>query len=140
MINDMTNELENKNYSQGGFIDLSKAFDTVDYKIFIKKMFHYGIRGIVLDWFTNNLCNRKPYVSINNVNSNMLPVACGVPQGSILGPLLFILFINDITSISKLAELIMFADDTNLFFKHANISELFVNVNNELQKYPNGSN
>ena len=64
----------------------------------------------------------------------MLPVACGVPQGSILGPLLFILFINDITSISKLAELVMFADDTNLFFKHANISELFVNVNNELQK------
>ena len=86
------------------------------------------------------VCNRKQYVSINNVNSNMLPVTCGVPQGSILGPLLFIFFINDITSISKLAELIMFADDTNLFFKHANISELFVNVNNELQKYPNGSN
>ena len=64
----------------------------------------------------------------------MPPVACGVPQGSILGPLLFILFVNDIPSISKLAELIMFADDTNLFFKHANISELFVNVNNELQK------
>ena len=64
----------------------------------------------------------------------MLPVACGVPQGSILGPLLFILFINDITNISKLADLIMFDDDTNIFFKHANINELFVNVNNELQK------
>ena len=64
----------------------------------------------------------------------MLPVACGVPQGSILGPLLFIIFINDITSILKLAELIMFADDTHLFFKNVNISELFVNVNNELQK------
>ena len=140
MINDITNELKNKNYSLVVFIDLSKAFDTIDLKILIKKMYHYGIRGIVLDWFTNYLYNRKQYDSINNVNSNMLPVACGVPQGSILGPLLFILFINDITSISKIAELIMFADDTNLFFKHANISELFVNVNNELQKYPNGSN
>ena len=79
-------------------------------------MYHYGIRGIVLDWFTNYLCNRKQYVSINNVNSNILPVACEVPQVSILGPLLFILFINEITSISKLAELIMFADGTNLFF------------------------
>ena len=97
-------------------------------------MYHYGIRGIVLHWFTNYLCNRKQYVSINNVNSNILPVAYKVSQGSILGPLLFILFINDITSISKLAELIIFADDINLYFKHANISELFVNVNNELQK------
>ena len=64
----------------------------------------------------------------------MLPVACGVPQGSILGPLLFILFMDYIASISKVAELIMFADDTNLFFKHANKDELFVNVNNELHK------
>ena len=64
----------------------------------------------------------------------MLPVACVVPQGSILGTLLFILFINDIASILKLAELIIFAYDTNLFFKHANINKLFVNVNNELQK------
>ena len=95
-------------------------------------MYHYGIRGIVLDWFTNYFSKRKQYVSINNVHSNMLPVAYGVPQGSILGSLLFILFINDITNISKLAELIMFADDANLFFKHANISELFANVNNEL--------
>ena len=65
------------------FIDLSKAFDTVDHKILIKKMYHYVIRGIVLDWFTNYLCNRKQYFSINNVNSDMLPVACGVPKGSI---------------------------------------------------------
>ena len=74
-------------------------------------MYHYGIRGIVLDLF-KTISNRKQYASINNVNSNMLPVACEVPQGSRLGPLLFILFINDSTSISKLAELIMFADDT----------------------------
>ena len=59
MINDITNELENINYSLGAFIDLSKAFDTVDHKILIQKMYHYEIRGIVLDWFTNYLCNRK---------------------------------------------------------------------------------
>ena len=74
MINDITNELQNKNYSLGLFIDLFKVFDTVDHKILIKKMYHYGIREIVLDWFTNYLCNQKQYVSINNVNSNMLPV------------------------------------------------------------------
>ena len=100
-------------------------------------MYQYGIRTIVLDWFTNYLCNQKQYVSINNVNSNKLPVACGVPQGFILGLLLFILIINDITSISKLAELIMFADDTNVFFKHANMNQLFVNVSNELKKISN---
>ena len=64
MINDITNERDNKNYSLGVFI----AFDTVDHTILIKKMYHYGIQGIVLDWFTNYLCNRKQYVSINNVN------------------------------------------------------------------------
>ena len=70
----------------------------------------------------------------------MLPDAYGVPQGFILGRLLFNLFINDTASISKLAELIICADDTNLFFKYAYINQLFVNVNNELQKYPIGSN
>ena len=79
-------------------------------------------------------------MSINNVNTNLLPVACGVPQGSILGPLLIILFIKDIAGVSDLAELIMFADNTNLFFKHANINQLFVNVNDELQKNLNDSN
>ena len=74
------------------------------------------------------------YVSLNNVNSKILPVTCGVPQGSILGPLLFILFINDITNVSTSTKLIMFADDTNLFFKHENVNQLFANVNKELKK------
>ena len=113
MINDITNELKNKNYSLGMFIDLSEAFDTVDHKILIKNMYCYGIRGIVLDWFKNYLSNRIQYVSLNNVNSKLLSVTCGVPQGFVLGQLLFILFINDITNVSTSTKLIMFADDTN---------------------------
>jgi hypothetical protein len=115
MVNNISEELDNKNYSLGLFIDLSKAFDTVDHKLLIKKMYHYGVRGISLDWFTDYLANRTQYVSLNSVNSKLLPVTCGVLQGSILGPLLFILFINDIVSTSKLIDFIMFADDTNLF-------------------------
>ena len=102
------------------FINLSKDFDTVDHNILINTIYHYGIRGNVLDRFTNYLCNRKQYVSINNVNSNLLPVARGVPQGSILDALLFIFFVNGTTGTSELAEMLMFADDTNSFFKHAN--------------------
>ena len=70
-----------------------------------------------------------PLYVYSNVNSKLLPVTCGVPQGFILGSLLFILFINDITNVSTSTKLIMFADDTNLFFKHENVNQLFDNVN-----------
>ena len=97
-------------------------------------MYHYGIRGIVLEWFNDYLANRTQYVSINNTNSIILPIQCDVPQGSVLGPLLFILFINDIINTSPITKFIMFADDTNLFFKDKDLSELYQKVNNELTK------
>jgi hypothetical protein len=132
LVDDISEELNNKNYSIGIFIDLSKAFDTIDHKLLINKMQYYGIRGIVLDWFKSYLSNRVQYVNINNSNSSCLSITCGVPQGSILGPLLFILYINDIVNVSKLARYIMFADDTNLFFSHADINMLYKVINDEL--------
>ena len=77
-------------------------------------MYHYGIRGLVLEWFNYYLANRTKYVSINNTNHKILPVQCGIPQGSSLGPLLYILFINDIINTSPITEFIIFADYTKL--------------------------
>ena len=82
---DITREMDNKNFAIGIFIDLSKAFDTVDHSLLIKKMQHYGIRGISLRWFSYYLNNRTQYVSLHNCTSEILPVTCRVSQGSILG-------------------------------------------------------
>ena len=92
MSNDITEGLDNKLFCVGIFIDLSKAFDTVDHKLLIRKLNHYGIRGTALQWFIDYLTNLKQYVSINEINSKLAPITLGVPQGSILGPLLFIHF------------------------------------------------
>ena len=97
-------------------------------------MEHYGIRGNALLWFTSYLSYRTQYVSINRINSETLHITCGVPQGSILGPFLFILFLNDIVNASKIAEIIMFANDTTLFFKHKELGILYTTINFELAK------
>ena len=122
MINDITKGLDNKLFCIGIFIDLSKAFDTVDHKLLIRKINRYGIRGTALQWFIHCLTNRKQYVSINKINSKLAPITCGVPSGSILGPLLFLIFINYIVKSSKITECKLFADDTNLFLKDSNLN------------------
>ena len=116
MINDITEGLDNKLFCIGIFIDLSKAFDTVDHKLLIRKLNHYGIRGTELQWFIDYLTNRQQYISINKINSKLAPITCGIPQGSIVGPLLFLICINDIVNTSIITEFILFADDTNLLF------------------------
>ena len=132
MINDITYELDNKNDSMEIFIDLWKAFDTTDHKFL--KIISLWYQGTVLQWSTNYLANCTQYVSLNNINSESLPIKCGDPQGSILGLLLFLIFINDITNVSRLTEFVMFADDTNIFFKHENLQILYEIVNAELVK------
>ena len=92
---------DNGNYGCGIFIDLKKAFDTVNHTILLKKLYHYGIRGIPLQWFQSYLTSRKQFVSVNGHTSMELEIKHSVPQGSVLGPLLLLLYINDLSSISK---------------------------------------
>ena len=121
-------------FTLGVFVDLSKAFDTVNHKILLKKLTCFGIKGIYLNWFKSYLNNRKQFISYDKKETAMLNLMCGVPQGSILGPLLFLLYVNDIQHASTILEPIMFADDTNLFISHKNITTLFSTMNKELTK------
>ena len=93
---------------------------------------HYGIRDIAEEWFTSYLFNRRQFTSIGNTHSENTTVTCGVPQGSVLGPLLFLIYINDFSNCSDVLDLHFFADDSNLFFSHKNLSQLERHVNDEL--------
>ena len=94
------------------YLDLSKAFDTIDH--LIDKLKYYGINGTNLNLFSSYLNKRKQYTEIDHIKSNMLPITTGIPQGSILGPLLFIIYINDFAQASKMFNFIIYADDTTL--------------------------
>ena len=132
LLDKVSQSLKNKSFSCCVFLDLAKAFDTVSHEILLKKLEHYGIRGISNNWFRSYLSNRKQSVSVNNKLSTELPISYGVPQGSILGPLLFILYINDIIKSSNKLYFVQFADDTCLFMKNKNKTTLADEFNSEL--------
>lgn len=113
LVSQILNAFENKEYLQATLCDLTKAFDTITHDIIIEKLYHYGIRGTELRLIISYLTNRYQTVSINNCNSQLLKVKCGVPQGSILGPLLFIIAVNDLAA-NMSSMPIIYVDDTTL--------------------------
>ena len=144
LIDRITQNLDNRKLSISIFLDLSKDFDTLDHDILLQKLHYYGITGTANSWFQSYLCNRQQFVLYENTKSTMMPISTGVPQGSILGPLLFLIYMNDIHEASKKFSAILYADDTSLVeplctfdisakSSKFNKTKLSENINNELQ-------
>ena len=133
LINKLVSSYENNNYVLGLFLDFSKAFDMVNHDILLHKLEYYGVRGIGLKWMKNYLNNRYQYVYYNGVKSEMGSISCGVPQGSILGPLLFLVYINDIANVTNDCQPILYADDTNMFVTGKDIDVMIARMNDVMQ-------
>jgi len=133
-LNNLYESLDLKKLSMAVFLDLSKAFDTVSHDILIDKLEYLGIRGLPLEWFRSYLRDRKQYVSICGSHSTLCNVDCGVPQGSVLGPTLFLVYINDMSKCSNVLNFIHFADDTTVFCSGECIDDVTSSINTELEK------
>jgi hypothetical protein len=125
--------LDSDKYACGVFVDFQKAFDTVNHSILLKKLDRYGIRGPALQWFKSYITNRLQYVSILGFDSEKKSIVHGVPQGSVLGPLLFLIYINDLHKAIKYSEAYLFADDTNLLHINTNLNKLQKEINIDLK-------
>ena len=137
-VRNITKSFEKNEYVLGVFIDLMKAFDTVNHETFLHKLMLYGANGKCLEWFKSYLSNRYQCIVYDiyyNIKKSVYQdILCGVPQGSILGPLLFLIYVNDLYKCSEKLTPVKFADDTNLFLSGINVDYLFSDMNCELNK------
>ena len=130
-------QLDEGKYCAGVFVDLKKAFDTVDHNILLRKLDYYGIRGIANEWFCSYLKKRKQFVSIQNNMSSIKEILTGVPQGSVLGPLLFLIYINDLHKSIRFSKTYHFADDTSIIQSNPLLDRLSKQVNKDLSNLSN---
>ena len=126
--------LDDSTFVCGIFVDLQKAFDTVNHNILLNKLSHYGIRGTMNEWLKSYLQGRKQIVSINGVESELRELKHGVPQGSVSGPLLFLIYINDLNRCISNSKVYHFADDTNLLYINSCFKKLQKNLNYDLKR------
>ena len=133
IVDTISNAIDTGKMAAGVFVDFQKAFDTVDHSILISKLDHYGIRGKTNDWFKSYLTNRKQCVSILGYESSYKTIEYGVPQGSVLGPLLFLIYINDLNKSIKHSDTFHFADDTNLLNINGTFYKMQSHLNQDLK-------
>ena len=133
-VEKLKSAVDDQKITCGIFLDFSKAFDTINHHILLEKLYKYGIRGLPHAWFSSYITNRKQYVKVGNTESSLKTITCGVPQGSTLGPLLFLLYINDLPKSSKKLIFRIFADDTNMFYSSKDPDQLQSVINEELGK------
>lgn len=132
LLSSIYKAMEEKEFLGAVFIDLSKAFDTVPHDLLLKKLEHYGVRGIALNLIQSYLSNRKQFVSLEGIKSSMQDIKIGVPQGSVLGPLLFLIYINDLPNAVNNVKSILFADDTTMFASDKNAYDLCDTISSDM--------
>ena len=132
--NEVVNALNDKKYLVAVYLDLSKAFDTVNHKILLSKMERLGIRGLALDWYRSYLKDRTVQVEVDKILSKKMVVNIGAPQGSVTAPTLFLIYINDMCNVSDALGMVQFADDTMLYMVGDNLTELSYRMSGELAK------
>ena len=130
IVDKIQRAIDERDFSCGIFLDFSKAFDTINHEILLKNWSSMAYVGLQI----SGVAHRLQTVTVNGVTCNSVNISCGVPQGSVLGAILFLLYINDFHNCSKVFDFHLFADEPNLFYKHKNLTSLQASINDELSK------